>query len=177
MSFYRALSKTLVKSMASQRAVIPWYQQEQQLSVFEQWVKEKVYPLWFRYVKGPYERYHYEIVVSDLRAYGLMFDDQHQFNEPIVERALELLPHDLAVGRYRRMMRAIEMNLKKSHLPVEEQNYDPMIPYLAPFMEEAKFQMQEEQELMGFHPWDRRLYSGPTTGFGETTPKSTFSCW
>merc|ERR1712008_468036 len=53
-----------------------------------------------------------------------------------------------------------------THLPVEEQNYDPMIPYLAPFMEEAKFQMQEEQELLRFHPWDRRLYSGPTTGLG-----------
>ena len=28
----------------------------------------------------------------------------------------------------------------------EEQNYDPMIPYLAPFIEEAKFQLQEEQD-------------------------------
>ena len=25
--------------------------------------------------------------------------------EPVVERALELLPHDLMVGRYRRLMR------------------------------------------------------------------------
>merc|ERR1719444_185434 len=97
--------------------------------------------------------------------------------EPVIERALEILPQDLAVGRYRRQMRAIEMNVKKGHLPVEEQNYDPMIPYLAPFIEEAKFQMQEEQELLGFHPWDRRLYSGPTTGLGESTGYTTFSCW
>uniref|UniRef100_A0A7S4T8J2 Cytochrome b-c1 complex subunit 7 n=2 Tax=Alexandrium monilatum TaxID=311494 RepID=A0A7S4T8J2_9DINO len=178
MSFYRALSKTLIKNYAAQRAVIPWYQQEgQQLSQFEQWVKDTLYPTWFKFVKGPYERYQYEHTVADLRAYGLMFDDAHNNNEPIVERAIELLPHDLAVGRYRRMMRAFEMNTKKTHLPVEEQNYDPMVPYLAPFIEEAKFQMQEEQELLNFHPWDRRLYSGPTTGFGETTPNSTFSCW
>merc|ERR1719174_3574142 len=127
-----------------------WYQQEQKLSVFEQWCKESIYPIWFRYVKGPYERYYYERQVSDLRAYGLMFDDQHNMNDPLIERALEILPHDLAVGRYRRMMRAIEMNLKKTHLP------------------------EEEQELLAFHPWDRRLYSGGTTGFGETTPHSTF---
>eukprot|EP00418_Pyrodinium_bahamense_P094406 CAMPEP_0179038336 /NCGR_PEP_ID=MMETSP0796-20121207/14581_1 /TAXON_ID=73915 /ORGANISM="Pyrodinium bahamense, Strain pbaha01" /LENGTH=198 /DNA_ID=CAMNT_0020734651 /DNA_START=207 /DNA_END=801 /DNA_ORIENTATION=- len=149
MSFYRALSKTLIKNYAAQRAVIPWYQQQgQQLSLFEQWVKDNVYPLWFKFVKGPYERYQYEHTVADLRAYGLMFDDAHNNNEPIVERAIELLPHDLAVGRYRRMMRAFEMNTKKTHLPVEEQNYDPMVPYLAPFIEEAKFQMQEEQELL-----------------------------
>ena len=29
-------------------------------------------------------------------------------------------------------------------------NYDPMIPYMAPFIEEAKFQLQEEQELLQF---------------------------
>ena len=29
-------------------------------------------------------------------------------------------------------MRAAEMNMKKTHLPIEEQNYDPMIPYMAP---------------------------------------------
>mmetsp|Transcript_88388 Transcript_88388/g.250492 ORF Transcript_88388/g.250492 Transcript_88388/m.250492 type:complete len:178 (-) Transcript_88388:121-654(-) len=177
MSFYRALSKQLIKGYVQGRALVPWYQQEQQLSGFELWWQKAVYPFWFRYVKGPYERYQYEHHVADLRAYGLMFDDQHNVNEPIVERAIELLPHDLAVSRYRRMMRAFEMNTKKTHLPVEEQNYDPMVPYLAPFIEEAKFQMQEEQELLNFHPWDRRLYSGPTTGFGENTPYSTFSCW
>jgi len=170
MSFYRALTKQLIKSSMMQRSVVPWYQQEQKLSVFEQWCKESIYPIWFRYVKGPYERYYYERQVSDLRAYGLMFDDQHNMNDPLIERALEILPHDLAVGRYRRMMRAIEMNLKKTHLPVEEQNYDPMIPYLAPFIEEAKFQLQEEQELLEFHQWDRRVYVGGTSGFGETAP-------
>merc|ERR1712048_213228 len=111
--------------------------------------------------------------VADLRAYGLMFDDQHNSHEPVVERALELLPQDLAVSRYRRMMRAFEMNAKKTHLPVEEQNYDPMVPYLAPFIEEAKFQMQEEQELLAFHPWDRKLFQAGMTGLGESSYQST----
>mmetsp|Transcript_82821 Transcript_82821/g.239317 ORF Transcript_82821/g.239317 Transcript_82821/m.239317 type:complete len:181 (+) Transcript_82821:84-626(+) len=180
MSFYRALSKQLIKTYVepAQRAmVVPWYQQPRQLTPLQQWWRENVYPVWFKYVIGPYERYQYEHAVAELRSYGLMFDDQHNSHDPVVERALELLPHDLAVSRYRRMMRAFEMNTKKTHLPVEEQNYDPMIPYLAPFMEEAKFQFQEEQELLKYHPWDRRLYSGPTTGLGEPTEYSTFSCW
>merc|ERR1712098_888676 len=110
-----------------------------------------------------------------MRAYGMMFDDRLNDKDPVVERAIELMPNDILAGRYRRTMRATEMSMKKTHLPVEEQNYDPMVPYMAPFIEEAKFQMQEEQELLNFHPWDRRLYSGPTTGFGETTPNSTFT--
>mmetsp|Transcript_31361 Transcript_31361/g.68674 ORF Transcript_31361/g.68674 Transcript_31361/m.68674 type:complete len:178 (+) Transcript_31361:96-629(+) len=177
MSFYRALSKNLITTMAARRSVVPWYQQEQKLSAFEEWTKKTLYPYWFYYVKGPYERYCYERLVADLRMYGLMFDDKHDFTDPLIERALEIMPHDLHVGRYRRQMRAIEMNAKKNHLPLTEQNYDPMIPYLAPFIEEAKFQMQEEQELLQFHPWDRRLYSGPTTGFGETSHYSTFTSW
>merc|ERR1712032_1357237 len=177
MSFYRALTKEFVKTSSASRAVVPWYQQEQKLSSLEQWVKDTVYPMWFRVVKGPYERYYYERQVADLRGYGLMFDDQHNMNDSLIERALELLPPDLAIGRYRRQMKAIEMNLKKQHLPLSEQNYDPMIPYLAPFIEEAKFQLQEEQELLRFHPWDRRLYSGPTTGFGESSPNACFSAW
>mmetsp|Transcript_12393 Transcript_12393/g.29144 ORF Transcript_12393/g.29144 Transcript_12393/m.29144 type:complete len:178 (+) Transcript_12393:90-623(+) len=177
MSFYRALTRNLVANYAHQRAVVPWYQQEQKLSALEMWWKENMYPLWFRFVKGPYERYYYEREVADLRGYGLMYDDMFNCNDPLIERALEILPHDLAVGRYRRMMRAVEMSCKKMHLPVEEQNYDPMIPYMAPFVEEAKFQMQEEQELLAYHPWDRRLYSAGVTGFGETTMHSTFSTW
>ena len=177
MSFYRALTKEFLKTTGHTRAVVPWYQQKQELSHFEQWFKEAVYPLWFRYVKGPYERYYYERQVADLRGYGLMFDDQHNHNDVLIERALQLLPPDLLIGRYRRQMKAIEMNLKKQHLPLEEQNYDPMIPYLAPFVEEAKFQLQEEQELLQFHPWDRRLYSGGTTGLGESSPHSCMTAW
>ncbi|CAE8584641.1 unnamed protein product, partial [Polarella glacialis] len=177
MSFYRAMTKTMIRGMAAERAVVPWYHQEQAVSPCETWTRNFVYPIWFKYVKGPYERYQYEHLIAELRGYGLMQDDQHSDKEPVVERALEILPHDLMVGRYRRLMRAQEMSAKKMHLPLECQNYDPMIPYMAPFIEEAKFQLQEEQELLQFHPWDRRLFSGPTTGLGETTPNSAFMAW
>eukprot|EP00437_Effrenium_voratum_P021365 CAMPEP_0181445340 /NCGR_PEP_ID=MMETSP1110-20121109/25537_1 /TAXON_ID=174948 /ORGANISM="Symbiodinium sp., Strain CCMP421" /LENGTH=177 /DNA_ID=CAMNT_0023569381 /DNA_START=59 /DNA_END=592 /DNA_ORIENTATION=- len=177
MALYRALSKSLLRTMAAERAVVPWYHQEVTLSPFEQFCKANIYPVWFKYVKGPYERYQYEHMIAELRGLGLMQDDQLNDKEPVVERALELLPHDLVMGRYRRMMRAQEMMAKKLHLPLEEQNYDPMIPYMAPFIEEAKFQLQEEQELLQFHPWDRRLFAGYNTGLGESTPYSTFMTW
>lgn len=32
-------------------------------------------------------------------------------------------------------------------------------------------------KLLRFHPWDRRLFSGYTTGLGESTPYSTFMTW
>eukprot|EP00931_Biecheleriopsis_adriatica_P054879 TRINITY_DN3233_c0_g1_i2.p1 TRINITY_DN3233_c0_g1~~TRINITY_DN3233_c0_g1_i2.p1 ORF type:complete len:146 (-),score=22.08 TRINITY_DN3233_c0_g1_i2:202-639(-) len=106
MSFYRALSRSLIRNMAAERAVVPWYHQEQPVNAIETFMKNNVYPVWFKYVKGPFERYHYERVVAELRGYGLMQDDQHTDKEPVTERALELLPHDLMVGRYRRLMRA-----------------------------------------------------------------------
>ncbi|CAK8990498.1 Casein kinase I [Durusdinium trenchii] len=177
MTFYRAVTKTLLRTMAAERAVVPWYHEEKVLSPIEQFCKANIYPIWFKYVKGPFDRYGYESLVSELRGHGLMLDDQLNDKEPLIERALELLPPDLIMGRYRRLMRAQEMYAKKIHLPLSEQNYDPMIPYMAPFMEEAKFQLQEEQELLQFHPWDRRLFSGYNTGLGESTPYSTFMTW
>jgi ubiquinol-cytochrome c reductase subunit 7 len=180
MSLYRNLARSLnnqLHQQAVRKNLVPWYQQKEQLTAVESWWKENGYPIWFKFVKGPYERFNYEREVSGLRGYGLMYDDTLMDKEPVIERALELLPPDLAIARYRRMMRAADLSLKKAHLPVEDQNYDPMIPYLAPFVEEAKFQMQEEQELLQYHPWDRRLYSGGLTGLGETTQFSTFSSW
>ena len=53
-------------------------------------------------------------MISELRGHGLMLDDQLNDKEPVIERALELLPQDLIMGRYRRIMRV-------SHLdPVQE---------------------------------------------------------
>ncbi|EER11545.1 conserved hypothetical protein, partial [Perkinsus marinus ATCC 50983] len=86
----------------------------------------------------------------------------------IVERALDIIPEDIRIQRYRRMMRGAVLAGRKLHLLLELQNYDPMVPYMAPYIEEAKFQMQEEQELLAFHPWDRRLYvSGLIASLGR----------
>lgn len=83
----------------------------------------------------------------------------------------------LKVGRFRRCYRACELSMKKQGLPTEYQNYDPMVPYLAPYFEEAKFMLQEEQELLDYHPFDRRLYTGSVSGFGETLPNSTLTTY
>merc|ERR1719169_170157 len=112
-----------------------------------------------------------------MRAYGMMFDDRLNDKDPVVERAIELMPNDVLQGRYRRTMRAVEMSMKKTHLPIEEQNYDPMIPYMAPYMEEAKHQIQEEQELLLYHPWDRRMYTAGVSGMGETMPYGGVTTW
>eukprot|EP00922_Rhytidocystis_sp_ex-Travisia-forbesii_P030480 GHVS01045038.1.p1 GENE.GHVS01045038.1~~GHVS01045038.1.p1 ORF type:complete len:145 (+),score=14.98 GHVS01045038.1:274-708(+) len=98
---------------------------------------------------------------------GLLYDDLACERTPVIERALELLPHDMKVGRYRRQYRGAHLEYLRLYLPVEEQNYDPFIPYLAPFVEEAKFQLQEEEELLGYHPYDRRIAYCGLTGFGN----------
>jgi ubiquinol-cytochrome c reductase subunit 7 len=130
--------------------------------------------------RGLFKRYRdltYDNQVDYLRSMGLLYDDTLNASNPIVARAYELLPLDLQIHRARRVGRASHVTLHHTHLPHDEQNYDPMIPYMAPYIEEAKFQIQEEIELLQFHPWDRRLYSGNVSGFGETLPHSTFLAW
>lgn len=124
-----------------------------------------------------YRDMNYDNQVAYLRSIGLLYDDCINAAHPIVGRALDLLPYDLQVHRSRRIGRASQVLLHHTHLPIEEQNYDPMIPYMAPYIEEAKFQIQEEIELLQFHPWERRLYSGNVSGFGETEHHSTFLSW
>ncbi|KAL8452843.1 hypothetical protein Emed_001141 [Eimeria media] len=127
-------------------------------------------PVWYRFFRGPLDRWNQAAIGKYLREQGLMYDDLYSEKEPIIERALELLPEDLATARYRRIMRATHLSHIRLFLPPHEQNYDPFIPYLAPYVEEAKFQLQEEEELLGYHMWDRRLYSGGCTGLGDTEP-------
>lgn len=46
--------------------------------------------MWFKYFKGPWERWHYEKWVCDLRAYGNMIDDTYQHRDALIERVLEV---------------------------------------------------------------------------------------
>lgn len=48
---------------------------------------------------------------------GLMYDDMYSDKEPVIERALELLPEDIATARYRRIMRATHLNHIRLYLP------------------------------------------------------------
>lgn len=177
MSFHREFSKILSKKSTELAVKQPWYRQAKPKSPLQQVWEDKVLPLYWQYWKVPHEKFAHRMMVSHLRGYGMMYDDTLNEKEPLMERAMEMLPYDIRVQRYRRLIRANDLSMKKYHLPVAEQNYDPMIPYLAPYIEEAKFMMQEEQELFQYHPWDRRVFVDGTSGFGETTKESTFFAW
>eukprot|EP00439_Symbiodinium_sp_Y106_P019371 s1857_g2.t1 len=107
MSFYRAMSRCILRGMAVERAVVPWYHEalnlrcpstgdpssnspgnlkEQVLSPWQAFCRNSVYPVWFKYVKGPMERYQYEHTVAELRGYGLMQDDQHNDKHSMFRR-------------------------------------------------------------------------------------------
>eukprot|EP00386_Alphamonas_edax_P009480 GDKI01031166.1.p2 GENE.GDKI01031166.1~~GDKI01031166.1.p2 ORF type:complete len:184 (-),score=40.40 GDKI01031166.1:140-691(-) len=174
MSLHREVAKFIHKASAS-KAVSAVPQYRPQLVPIKPNFIQKLYfdnikPLIFTYIKAPFDRWNYAEFVREARKYGCMYDDLLNDRDPLIERAIALMPPDLLVGRYRRLMRAANLNYLKLHVPLSEQNYDPMLPYLAPYIEEAKFQMQEEEELLGFHPYDRRLYRGGTTGWGDVTP-------
>lgn len=175
MSVRREISKAIVKSLSKitptkNTGVVKYGEKK---GIERLWDKY-VFPFWFRFVRGPYERWQMAAMVKYLRDHGLMYDDMYSDKEPVIERAIELLPDDIATARYRRMMRGTHLNYLRFYLPPEEQNYDPLIPYLAPYIEEAKFQIQEEEELLGYHPYDRRLYTGGVTGFGDKEPGTHF---
>ncbi|EEQ99433.1 ubiquinol-cytochrome C reductase complex 14kD subunit, putative [Perkinsus marinus ATCC 50983] len=171
------------------------YQVKREKSPFQQVWDEVFTPVWFKLLKGPqdifiqrtakifsarYERWEYNALVARYRGMGIMADDAMNDKDMIVERALDIIPEDIRIQRYRRMMRGAVLAGRKLHLPLELQNYDPMVPYMAPYIEEAKFQMQEEQELLAFHPWDRRLYvSGLIASLGSDHIESalTYHVW
>ncbi|CBZ51046.1 putative Ubiquinol-cytochrome c reductase complex 14 kDa protein [Neospora caninum Liverpool] len=131
-------------------------------------------PVWFKFFRGPLDRWNLAVMAKYLRDHGLMYDDLYSDKEPVFARALELLPPDIQAARFRRLMRGVYLNHLRMYLPVHEQNYDPFIPYMAPYVEEAKFQLQEEEELLGYHMWEGVWYSGGVTGFGDKEPGEHF---
>lgn len=131
-------------------------------------------PAWFKFFRGPLDRWNLAVMAKYLRDHGLMYDDLYSDKEPVIARALEMLPPDIAAARYRRLTRGANLNHLRIYLPLHEQNYDPFIPYMAPYVEEAKFQLQEEEELLGYHMWEGTWYSGGVSGFGDKDPGEHF---
>lgn len=174
MSLHQEVAKFIHKASASKAvSAVPKYTptvDPSQFSLLKKFYMNALRPAVFTYIKAPMDRWNYAEYVREARSYGCMYDDLLHDSNPLIARAIALLPPDLTVSRYRRLMRAANLNYLKMHVPLSEQNYDPMLPYLAPYIEEAKFQMQEEEELLGFHPYDRRMYKGYTTGWGDVEP-------
>ncbi|CEL93734.1 unnamed protein product [Vitrella brassicaformis CCMP3155] len=167
MSVHRELSK--VFAATTRKCAVPLTYTREELTPFQAFCRRTIWPAFMKFYKAPIERWDNAFLTRYMRERGMMYDDHMRPQEPIVERALELLPPDLMQARYRRLMRVAFVEWTKTHLPYEMQNYDPYIPYMAPYIEEAKFQIQEEEELLGFHPWDRKLWKGGVTGLGDFT--------
>uniref|UniRef100_A0A3B0MYS7 Ubiquinol-cytochrome C reductase complex, 14 kDa subunit homologue, putative n=1 Tax=Theileria annulata TaxID=5874 RepID=A0A3B0MYS7_THEAN len=179
MNLNRELGKVVAKFSAATKsrslAPSPRYQRILKGPGLLQKVYRKfIAPWYFRAISGPFERWHHACLTRYLREHGLLYDDLMSEREPLVERALSILTPDLATARFRRIAKGMQISMLRLYPPLEEQNYDPFIPYLAPFIEEAKFQLQEEEELLGYHPVDRRLFCGGTTGFGDLEPGMHF---
>ncbi|UKJ88241.2 ubiquinol-cytochrome C reductase complex subunit-like protein [Theileria orientalis] len=175
----RHLGKLVAKysALSKERSLAPSHGQRRLArgpGLLQSVYKKFVAPWYFRAISGPYERWQQACLTRYLREHGLLYDDLMSEREPIVERALSLLTPDLATDRYRRIAKGMQISMLRMYPPLEEQNYDPFVPYLAPFIEEAKFQLQEEEELLGYHPTDRRLFCGGTTGFGDLEPGMHF---
>ncbi|BAM39351.1 ubiquinol-cytochrome C reductase complex subunit-like protein [Theileria orientalis strain Shintoku] len=175
----RHLGKLVAKysALSKERSLAPSHAQRRLTrgpGLLQSVYKKFVAPWYFRAISGPYERWQQACLTRYLREHGLLYDDLMSEREPIVERALSLLTPDLATDRYRRIAKGMQISMLRMYPPLEEQNYDPFVPYLAPFIEEAKFQLQEEEELLGYHPTDRRLFCGGTTGFGDLEPGMHF---
>lgn len=81
-----------------------------------------------------------------LQQYGLRYDDllDPAYDSHVYE-ALKLLPEREQVLRNRRLLRAIDLDLKKEKLPAEIQALqDPFEPYLQPLVDKIRAQEFEK---------------------------------
>jgi hypothetical protein len=104
MSFHREFSKILTKKSSELATKQPWYKQVKPRSPLQEIWDETVVPLYWKYWKVPHEKFAHRMTVNHLRGYGLMFDDTLNEKEPLMERAMEILPYDIRVQRYRRLV-------------------------------------------------------------------------
>lgn len=174
MSLHKEICKYLARSSSKPLNKLEFEPTKRKTGALSQIFKKVFFPYYFKFIRAPYERWQFCAMTKFLREHGLMYDDMYSDKDPVIERAISLLPKDIQIKRYRRMLRGTHINFLRLYLHPSEQNYDPYIPYLAPYIEEAKFQLQEEEELLGYHPYDRRLYTGGTTGFGDLEPGMHF---
>ncbi|VWU49929.1 cytochrome b-c1 complex subunit 7, putative [Hepatocystis sp. ex Piliocolobus tephrosceles] len=174
MSLHKEICKYIIKSGSKPIQKFEFIPRNRKTNTLKELYNKYIFPYFFKFIRAPYERWQFCATAKFLRDHGLMYDDMYSDKDPVIERAISLLPKDIQIKRYRRMLRGTHINYLRLYLHPSEQNYDPFIPYLAPYIEEAKFQLQEEEELLGYHPYDRRLYSGGTTGFGDLEPGKHF---
>jgi len=106
--------------------------------------------LWNKFFLAPAAKVWQKSQAKYLRKYGLKFDDTlDEATEPNVKRAVELLSPELRLARQRRILRAVDLSLKKEHLPKElQENYDPFDHYLWPIVNKLNSRDYDRKRVM-----------------------------
>ena len=68
MALHRELAKTIKREMVT-AGTVPWYQKPTTRTPMQQWYHREVLPIWFKWAKGPWERWCYEKRVTICRGY------------------------------------------------------------------------------------------------------------
>ena len=83
-----------------------------------------------------------------LNEFGLKYDDVKIESDEDYAKALGRLSHEEIQARARRMKRAFDISFKKKSLPADLQALqEPLTPYAAPLIEEAKARRIEREIL------------------------------
>lgn len=135
-------------------------------------LRSVIYPYYFTYYRVPTERSSHAHQIQYCRHKGLLMDDNRLSTNALTALAYELTPLHLKQEREKRLTVSNWLLQTRCEWDPAQQNYDPSIPYLAPYIEEARFLLQEEEELLQYHPWHRKLMRSGCTGFGEKDRRS-----
>mmetsp|Transcript_11664 Transcript_11664/g.27717 ORF Transcript_11664/g.27717 Transcript_11664/m.27717 type:complete len:114 (+) Transcript_11664:101-442(+) len=104
-------------------------------------------------------RQHQAAVTSQLKKYGLRYDD---LLDPLysgeVQEALDRTPQAEVDMRNQRIKRAIDLSCKKQYLSPEMQSQQtPLAFYLSPYLDQVKIENQERAALGTEKPYDRSI--------------------
>lgn len=85
-------------------------------------------------------------VAAELRRYGLRYDDLlNEFDDDVKEALAKLPPHEKEM-RYKRLKRAIDLDVKSTYLPENlQEDVDVWNPYLTERVEKLKEKRMEQQ--------------------------------
>lgn len=85
-------------------------------------------------------------VAGELKRYGLRYDDLLNEHDDDVREALEKLPQQEKELRYKRLKRAMDLDLKSTFLPENlQEQVDVWNPYLSKRVEEIRRKRLERQ--------------------------------
>lgn len=82
---------------------------------------------------------------------GTRHEDLFNEHDPDVKEAIELSSPEVRLGRYRRLKRALDLNVKNKYFmdyaTPEQMNYDPYVQELWPLIQRIRSRNQQIAEL------------------------------